>query len=233
MAGEVLDLAERRLVRLGLDLHDGPVQDVAALLADVRFIRGNLGDSVPPAAAASLADVETRLGDLHEELRDLAHLLEARALVERPLVDVLQREAASFRSRSDIQLDLSVTGDVRDLTASQRIAIARIVQEAITNVRDHSGASRVWIRVHADDLSTLIQVRDNGCGFDPEHVAAETRRGGQGLRGIGERARLLDGSFELETRPGGPTALKVRLPRWRPPSVTAIDALASASPPAR
>src|SRR5262245_32830275 len=164
MAGDVLDLAERRLVRLGFDLHDGPVQDVAALLADIRFIRTNLGGSAPPAAAASLRDVEHRLDELHEELRDLAHSLEARALVERPLVDVLQREAASFRSRSDIRLDLSVTGDVRDLSASQRIAIARIVQEAITNVRDHSGASRVWVGVHSDDLSTLIEVRDDGCG---------------------------------------------------------------------
>jgi signal transduction histidine kinase len=232
MAREVLDLAERRLVRLGCDLHDGPVQDVAALLADIRFIRTNLGGSAPPAAAASLADVENRLGELHEELRDLAHSLEARALVERPVVDVLQREAASFRSRSDIRLDLSVSGDVGDLTASQRIAIARIVQEAITNVRDHSRASRVWVRVSTDDLSTLIQVRDDGCGFDPDHVADEPRRGGRGLRGISERARLLDGSFELETRPGGPTTLEVRLPRWRPPSLTASDALAGhAAPP--
>ena len=53
---EVLDVAERRLVRLGFDIHDGPVQDVAALLADLRLVKERLGDTTP--AGAALEDME-------------------------------------------------------------------------------------------------------------------------------------------------------------------------------
>jgi signal transduction histidine kinase len=205
--------AERHLVRLGLDLHDGPVQEAAALLADLRLIRGNLGDALPAAAAASLADIEGRLDELHEELRDLAHSLEARALVERPLVELLEREVASFRSRNGIELDLDDTGDVGELSPSQRTAVARIVQEALRNVGKHSGASRAQVTVHAGTDEAVIRVRDDGCGFDP----GQGRRDALGLRGIRERVRFLDGSFELDTRHGGPTTLEARLPRWSAP----------------
>jgi signal transduction histidine kinase len=154
----MLDVAERRLVRLGLDLHDGPVQDVAALTADVRLLLDHLDGALPPVALQSLADVAARLDGLHSELRDLAFSLESRTLVERPLGDVLAEEARSFRERSSIELSLDVHGDVDDLTASQRIAAARIIQESLSNIRDHSRARQAWVRVLAGEDVVRITI---------------------------------------------------------------------------
>jgi two-component system, NarL family, sensor histidine kinase DegS len=213
----MLDVAERRLVRLGLDLHDGPVQDVAALTADVRLLLDHLDGALPPVALQSLADVAARLDGLHSELRDLAFSLESRTLVERPLGDVLAEEARSFRERSSIELSLDVHGDVDDLTASQRIAAARIIQESLSNIRDHSRARQAWVRVLAGEDVVRITIEDDGRGFDVAHARrAARRRGRLGLLGMEERVRLLQGSFSITTSPGSPTEIVVDLPRWRP-----------------
>ena len=210
---EVLDVAERRLVRLGFDIHDGPVQDVAALLADLRLVKERLA-AVAPAEAA-LGDLETRLRVLHQELRDLAQSLESRALVDRDLRDVLEADAAAFRRRCETELDLRVTGELDGLTASQRTAIARIAQEALSNIREHSGATHARLHVHADDREISISVWDDGVGFGARSSRA-SRQGRLGLVGMRERTRLLHGSLLVDSRPGGPTTIEARLPRWRP-----------------
>ena len=173
---DVLDVAERRLVRLGFDIHDGPVQDVAALLVDLRLVKERLGDIAP--AAAALGDLETRLRVLHQELRDLAQSLESRALVDRDLREVLESDAAAFRRRCETELDLEITGDLEELTASQRTATARIAQEALSNIREHSRATRALLRVHADDHEISISVWDDGIGFGARGAAAPRNRGG-------------------------------------------------------
>jgi signal transduction histidine kinase len=215
---EVLDVAERRLVRLGFDIHDGPVQDVAALLADLRLVKERLGDTTP--AGAALEDMETRLRLLHQELRDLAQSLESRALVDRDLREVLESDAAAFRRRCETELDLEITGNLDELTASQRTATARIVQEAMSNIREHSRAPHARVRVHAGDHEIAISVWDDGVGFGARRSRA-SQQGRLGLVGMRERARLLRGTLLVDSRPGGPTALEVRLPRWRPTAVPA------------
>jgi two-component system sensor histidine kinase UhpB len=215
---EVLDVAERRLVRLGFDIHDGPVQDVAALLADLRLVKGRLADNAP--ATAALGDLESRLGVLHQELRDLAQSLESRALVDRDLREVLESDAAAFRRRCDTELDLQITGDLDELTASQRTATARIAQEALSNIREHSRATCARLHVHADDHEISISVWDDGVGFGVRRSRAP-RQDRLGLVGMRERARLLHGSLLVDSRPGGPTAIEARLPRWRPAEASA------------
>jgi two-component system sensor histidine kinase DegS len=216
-AANVLDVAERRLVRLGLDIHDGPVQDVAALVADVDLVRERLEETAP-AAAAALADVEDRLRVLHQELRDLAQSLESRALVERDLREILEREATVFRGRTSIALDVTVSGDLEGLTASQRTAVARIVQEAMSNIREHSRATAARVEVEAGDEEIRVSIWDDGVGFNPGRARPTSRNGRLGLLGMHERVRLLNGKLEIETAPGGPTSITACVPRWRPGS---------------
>jgi len=216
------DGAERRLARLALDIHDGPVQDVAALTADVRALRDRLEAVVPRPAADALLDIQTRLAGLHTDLRDLAYALEARTLVEPPLPDVLAKQVETFTARSSIELELELSGDLDDLTPSQRMAVARVVQEALSNVREHSGArhARVAVAGRSDELA--VSVLDDGCGFDPAAAEAGVRdRVHLGLAGMVERVNLLDGTLSVHTQPGGPTRIEVTIPRWRAASDSA------------
>jgi two-component system, NarL family, sensor histidine kinase DegS len=218
----VLEVAERRLVRLGLDIHDGPVQDTASLVTDVSLVRERLA-ALAPSAAFALADIEDRLRRLHEELRDLAVSLESRALAESDLVEVLERETAEFRRRCAIELELSVEGDFAELTASQRTATARIVQEAMSNIREHSRARHARVHVEAGEDAITIEVWDDGVGF--RHSGRGRNRGRLGIVGMHERTRLLHGTLDVRSRPGGPTLVRARLPRWRPsPAGTTVAA---------
>jgi signal transduction histidine kinase len=213
---------ERRLTRLAFDIHDGPLQNAAGIAGDLAMLRRRLAGflSASPERAlllGSLDDLEARLSAIDTELRDLSHSLESPGMLKRPFVEALRGEAEAFRRRTDIRLSLEVEGELESLTASQRIALARIVQESLSNVREHSGAREVHVAVSAGRDRLVAEVVDDGRGFDPQRTLVEAaRRGRMGLVGVSERVRLLGGHCDIGSRPGGPTSVRVLLPRWRP-----------------
>ena len=210
--------AERRLTRLAFDLHDGPTQDVLALAADVHYLQQQLDPFVLEThrelAFGRFEDIKLRLAELDRVLRETAHSLESKSIVSRPLGEILHREVDVFRERSGIAALLELRGDPDSLTSAQRIAVFRAIQEALANVREHSGATTVDIRLRARRNSIEVRIVDDGVGFEVSRsLARAAKRGRLGLVGIGERVRTLGGSFELDSRPGGPTTLSFTLPR--------------------
>jgi signal transduction histidine kinase len=218
----LLESSERRFTRFGFDLHDGAIQDIAALAGDVRLFRGQLGETLDdsdrkPLLVGRLDDVEARLVALDQDLRELARSFESPSFLKRPFREVLQREIAAFDRRGDARATLDVRGDLAQLTASQRIAVLRIVQESLANVREHSGASQVDVCVVARRGAVQASIRDNGQGFDVERrLLRAAGHGRLGLVGMSERVRLLGGAFDVQSAPGGPTTVSVSLPEWRP-----------------
>jgi signal transduction histidine kinase len=213
--------SERRLLRLGFDLHDGPIQDVLALGADVKLLQ----EQVYPFVLAEhrevvygrFEDLTARLVDLDRHLREIAHSLETKSVLSRPLGEILHREVDNFADRSGLDARLEIRGDPDSLSSAQRITVFRAIQEALANVREHSGASSVEVRVRARRSAIEVQISDDGMGFEVERALARAaQRGRLGLVGIAERVRLLGGSFQVESAPGGPTTLKFTLPRWEP-----------------
>jgi signal transduction histidine kinase len=221
--------SERRLTRFGFDLHDGPMQDIAAMAADLRLFRKQLGpllenskDSV--VALGRIDDLEARLVSVDKELRELARSLQSPAGLRIPLDEALKHEVETLRNRSGIAAELSVSGSFEALTASQKIALVRLVQESLSNVHDHSEAESVKVRVTATRTRLGLEIVDDGRGFDVEERLLEAARAGRlGLVGMGERIRLLGGRFEIESKPGGPTRVRASLPRWRPLAQDADD----------
>jgi signal transduction histidine kinase len=211
------DANERLLVRLGFDLHDGPLQQVHVLAQDVRLLREQvervLDDASRKPVLGCFADLESQLAELHRDLRDLAHSLEPRALLKEPLPDAVARELAVFGRRTEISTSLTREGSFDGLTDSQRIALLRVLQEALSNVRQHSGARSVRVALADDESGTRLEICDDGRGFD-----TAGRASGLGLIGMRERLRLLDGGLEVTSGNGDGTRLVATLPRWRPPS---------------
>jgi two-component system nitrate/nitrite sensor histidine kinase NarX len=211
---------ERLLVRLGFDLHDGPLQQVYVLAQDIRLLREQvvalLGAEHREPVVGRFADLEAELAELHQDLRDLAHSLEPRSLLQQPLPDAVARELAALSRRTGIVTSVERSGSFDQLSASQRIALLRVLQEALSNVRQHSGASTVEVTLRDGDHEGIcMEIRDDGHGFDPDRVAPD--EGGQtgiGVTGMRERLRLLGGRLELESVAGGPTLVRAVLPRW-------------------
>ncbi len=220
---------ERRLRRLGFDLHDGPLQDLAALSADLHLARRQVGGVLDaPLRTIVLGrfdDLAARLGEIDEALREISHSLESSSVVDRSLPEILGREVTAFDRRMGIETRFTVNGLFDDLTASQRIALFRIAQEALTNVRDHTDATEVTVRLERLVDGTRLVVADNGGGFDvAQTVVVAARRGRLGLVGMNERVRLLGGTFTLDSRPSAGTELTVVLPHWQPATAaTGLD----------
>jgi signal transduction histidine kinase len=210
---------ERLLVRLGFDLHDGPLQQVYALAQDVRLLREQIVALVASEhrdpVVGRFGDLEAQLTELHQDLRDLAHSLEPRSLLQLPLPDAVERELAALSRRTGVSTSIERDGSFDDLTASQRIALLRVLQEALSNVRQHSGASEVVVTLHESDDGLCMEIRDDGHGFDPDAVQADADgQSGIGVVGMRERLRLLGGRLELDSAPGSPTVVRALLPRW-------------------
>jgi signal transduction histidine kinase len=213
--------AERRLMRLGFDLHDGPIQNVLALAADVRLLQQQVYPFVledyREQAYGRFDDLSSRLVELDRELRELAHSLETKSVISRPLGEILHREVDTFMERSGVTAVLEIRGDPDSLSSGQRITVFRAIQEALANIREHAGATAVSVRLRARRSAIEVQVSDDGMGFEVERALAKAaQRGRLGLVGIAERVRMAGGTFELESSPGGPTNLKLTLPRWEP-----------------
>jgi signal transduction histidine kinase len=205
--------SERRLSRLGFDLHDGALQHVAALTADLHQLRGG----IPTALRSRLGGLEQRAVELDRILRELAHSLEPASLLRRPLERVIEAEISGLKERTGVSVHARVTGDFGAMTQSQKIALIRIVQEAFTNIREHSNATHVNVIVTASRSLVELSIEDDGQGFEVTRALQDAaQRGRMGLVGSSERVRLLGGTFDIRSRPGGPTAVSVSLPRWQP-----------------
>jgi signal transduction histidine kinase len=219
---QTLQLAsERRLLRVGFDLHDGALQDVAALASDLRLAREQLSDTLTGRLRSILLgrfdDLGGRLEEIDQTLRELSHSLESSRIGTNPLADTLRQELDGFDRRAGINGDLAVSGSFDALSPSQRIAIFRIAQEALANVREHSAASKVLVSLEQMADGVRLAICDDGAGFDvSQTVVAAARRGRLGLVGMSERVRLLGGTFSLTSAPGAGTQVCVTLPSWKP-----------------
>ncbi len=217
----LVSAGEQRLMRIGFDLHDGPIQDVLALGAEITHLRDQIYpfilDSHRERAAGRLDDLHGRVVELDRQLREISRSLESRSIISRPLGEILHREIEAFSERSAIEATLEIRGDPEALTSAQRIAVYRAIQESLSNVREHSGASTVQVRLRMRRSSIEVRVVDDGHGFEVGRALARAaQRGRLGIVGIGERVRVLGGSFEIDSAPGGPTMLTFALPRVAP-----------------
>jgi signal transduction histidine kinase len=217
----LVQAAERRLARIGYDLHDGPLQSIAGLARELELVAADVkplvGAGAQHSVTQSFAGLIDNLSQLEATLRATARSFETTAVHREPLETLLRREAQSLTRTHNIEVDLTVDDGVDSLTDSQAIALYRATQEALSNVREHSDASRVVISVSRSRGATHLTISDNGRGFEPaERIAAAAHEGRLGIVGICERVKLLGGVFHITSSPGNGTTLKLALAHWAP-----------------
>ena len=224
---DLVAAGERRLLRLGFDLHDGPLQEIVALAEELRTASTQIAAVVPDdfrqRVHGRFNDVHARLGALDESLRQFAHSIRSTTPVARPVADAVEGELRALENATGIAVDLHVDGELSSLSDSQKIVLFRVVQEALSNVRKHSQAERVSVVLRSTRTFVDVSVTDDGEGFDPRQLDTERL----GLAGISERVRLLGGAVEIETSQGVGTTVCATLPQWRPSTPAAATIYAA------
>jgi signal transduction histidine kinase len=226
---ELVAAGERRLLRLGFDLHDGPLQELVALADELRTASTQISDVVPAdfrqRVRGRFNDVHARLGALDESLRQIAHSIRSTTAVARPVADAVETELNALETATGIESVLQVEGDLSSLSDSQKIVLFRVVQESLSNVRKHSDATKVSVSLRSKRNFVELTVTDDGRGFDPRLLGTERL----GLSGISERVRLLGGAVEIETTPGAGTSVRAALPQWKSSTPAAATIYAATS----
>lgn len=211
----LLESSERRLVRLGFDLHDGALQDLAALAIELQLFRTQMAANADRLVLGRVDDFAARVDAIERDLRELARSLSAPALADTPLPELVRSEVDALAA-AGVRVTYEIHGSVEWFTPSLRIALIRLVQAAFENIRLHSGARAAGLTITSDASRVRLEIVDDGEGFEVEPTpGAAARRGRLGLAGMRERIRLLDGRFDVSSRLGGPTTISVVVPRWR------------------
>jgi signal transduction histidine kinase len=210
---------ERRWSRLAFDLHDGAQQEISALRMDLSTLSIRLQKSLRDEeqlnqALASARELDERLRSLDAGLRELVESFDSPALADLPFEDVVRELVATSSASTGIAVPLNLKGDFGLLTRSQHIAVLRVLAEALANIRQHSGATRIRVSVRLRARRVYLVVRDNGRGFAVGRTLARAANAHRlGLIGMTERARLLGGKLDIQSTPGGgPTTISLTLP---------------------
>ena len=155
-----------------------------------------------------VADVQRKLIDVGTEVRELSHDLHPPELKQMGLPDVLHGYCDSFSQAHGIPVSCEVEASVADLSEGTGLALYRIAQEALGNAAKHAAPTRIELRLARVGRDVVLTIADDGRGRDPGQVD----RGGLGLVNMRERARQLGGTFELDSRPGRGTTVRVAVP---------------------
>ncbi len=202
-----LALLEER-ERIAMDLHDGVIQSLYAVTLGLEAITEELGQGQTGPKAA----LERSIDDLGRVIRDLRHYIyDLRPAVVS--VGDLRRALAELveeaKSATGIDVRLETEGILPPLKDEQALGIYHVAQEAISNVIKHARASRLTVRLAYHRPTLILEVADDGIGFNPEEPRERIK---QGLRNMSDRARALAACLSIRSAPSQGTLVRLEVP---------------------
>ncbi|GAA2209716.1 hypothetical protein GCM10009850_051750 [Nonomuraea monospora] len=199
----ILTAREEERRRLRRDLHDGLGQTLSAMAMTINMARLSLKSS-PEAADELLRELHAGMSAVTGDIRELVYGLRPPALDDLGLARAVRDLAG--QSSPGTEIEVAVEGDLEDLPAAVEVAVYRIVQEALTNIRRHAEASRARIALQREEPMLRVLIADDGKGLPASH------RAGVGLGSMRERAAELGGICVVTGEPGAGTRVEVMLP---------------------
>ena len=212
MSSQVLTAQEEERKRIARELHDDTAQALTSVLVRLRLLERSAADGKLRAGLTELRDLT---GVTLEGVRRLAIDLRPPMLDDLGLEAALRAHVQDFSQRWPVKATFT-SSRLGRLPPHMELVLYRIVQEALTNVAKHAGASNVAARLTRRGRTLRMLIEDDGCGFDVE-ASTGSRESGLGLFGMEERLALIGGTLRVESAVGRGTrvAAEVPLPRVR------------------
>jgi signal transduction histidine kinase len=180
--------------RIAHELHDEMGPTLSAILINLQLFKEQRPD--PAALSAKVVEVERLLTGIIEKVRELAYGLRPPMLEHLGLAESVRWMIDTYFSGGRLSVNYRHEGTAAKLDPELALAIYRIAQEALTNVVKHARADRVTVRLRLSPSQVSLRVRDDGCGFDPQHLS---ERSGLGLASMRERTEQLHGRMEIRS----------------------------------
>jgi PAS domain S-box-containing protein len=213
LSHRLMHLQDEERRRIARELHDSTGQSLAAMQMYLDTIRATAG-AMTPKARRALEEATNTCKSCTTDIRTISYLLHPPLLDELGLLPALEWYVAGFRERSGIRISEEIEQPERPLSRDLNTALFRIIQEALTNIRKHAESSKATIRLRVEKSVLILEIKDNGKGFEAERIG-RSRQGvnglGVGITGMRERVRQLGGTLEImKENPG--TLVRAKFP---------------------
>ncbi|WP_328774072.1 sensor histidine kinase [Streptomyces sp. NBC_00286] len=201
---------ERR--RLAAEIHDTIAQGLTGIIAQLQVV-ANAPDLPTARTHLDRASALARhsLGEARRSVQNLAPV----ALEHDGLPQALKKTVAEWAERTGVRAEFTTTGTAEHLHEEVSATLLRIAQEALSNASRHAQAGRLGVTLSFMGDEVVLDVRDDGRGFDPLTLPSRNGHGGFGLDGMRARAERIAGSLTVESEPGHGTAVSARVPLVR------------------
>lgn len=202
---------EMERLRFAQDLHDGPLQEIIGVSYQVQEL---VNSSQEDASREQLRAIRKDLQNLAHSVRTICGELRPPTLAPFGLEKTIRSHLEEFQAaHPDLSVSHKLARDGKSLPEHTRIVLFRIYQESLNNIVRHAQAKTVKIRFKLAAQKAVLEIQDDGCGFElPNHWIKLARRGHLGLVGAMERAREVGGSLDVLTAPGRGTIIRASVP---------------------
>jgi len=202
---------EEERKRIARELHDDTAQQLIVLSRQLDQLMSNKTPAIQDVTL--LEKLSERVDAILDGVRRFSQDLRPSILDDLGLIPALEWLTTDTTDHFDISVGVEVIGAERRFLPEQELLLFRIIQEALSNVRKHSGAKRAWVSIEFADRKTILTVKDSGHGFKlPEHLSDLTSASKLGLAGMAERAKLLGGELRISSEPDKGTTVIVEVP---------------------
>ena len=210
----LLDSAENERSRIARELHDGPMQDLYGLIYQM--------NEPERLSAADITSIRDGLSQINSTLRTISMDLRPPTLLQLGIKSSIKEHLNRIQqAKPDLIINFDWASGERGLPEIVRLALYRIYQVAITNALRHAEASEVSVSFTQNDDAVIMEVKDNGVGFEvPQRWIDFARRGHLGIVGAIERAQAIGGRLEVQSVPDQGTCFRVVVPLNRPVAET-------------
>ena len=206
LVGRLINAQEQERSRLARELHDDFSQRLAMVAADLELAGKMVKE---PNVRNELQKLHSEVAEIGTDLNSVSHRLHSSTLETLGLTAGIRSFCAEFSSQNAIKVVFAHKGVPKSTNPDIALCLFRIVQEGLRNVRTHSRATKVdvWLEGNAEGISLTLS--DDGAGFK---LASSVTSHGIGLRSMRERARILGGTFKVQSSPGQGTRIAVTVP---------------------
>lgn len=206
----LLEAQEAERARLAQEIHDGPAQALSNAIFQVELVERAL-DTDPSLARAELKALREFMRRQLDDVRSYISQLRPKVIAELGLNGAIRDAAEHVTGMAKLPIVADLEADPVRLEEAEQTVVLRVVQEALQNVRKHAGASAAFVATREDAGDWILEVRDDGRGFDPDQAAARGRRS-FGLQFMRERAELIGAAFEVRSQPDGGSVVRLTIP---------------------
>lgn len=208
----IIEVEEEARKALARDLHDGPTQTISAITMHMSIISRML-QRTPQEVPGELKKVEDMARRTTEEIRHLLFKLRPLIIETQGLTAALNQLAEKMHETYNQPVSVYVARDAdMYLDKNQQSNMFSIIEEAVNNARKYAQARMININISRSDDLIVVQVLDNGVGFDPEQKKDQGGGRGLGTTNMHERAALMEGSLQIESAPGRGTTVTLLVP---------------------